>query len=127
MTFETILDVENILGGVYACDLGLLVLVAIVAGVDRIAAGVAHLARGLIATMIEWEGMPNQTRRTPARRRMTRGARGTELSSMYRWFGVALGAISRRAAKAIVDVALGASQLRVFAVERKNRRVIESL
>ncbi len=71
--------------------------------------------------------MPNQTRRTPARRRMTRGARGTELSAMHRWFGVTLRAIRRRAAKAIVDVALGASQLRVFAVERKDRRVIESL
>lgn len=126
MTFGTVLDIENVYCRVHARHRVLIVLVAIVAGVYGIGGLMAHFARGLFAAMIERERMSNQLRGTPARRSVASGARGAELPTMHRRFGMALDTISWRAAKTIVDMAFGACDLGMLAIEREDGGVIES-
>lgn len=126
MTFRARLNIANVRGEVRARDRVRFVRVASVAGVRAVIRRVAHLARRRFAAVIERKRVPNQARRSPARRGVARGARVTELSAMNCRVGVALHALARCAAKMIRDVTLTARDGRVFAIEREHLVVIKA-
>jgi hypothetical protein len=111
---------------VRALSQGPVVRMAVVTRVHRIAVRMAHLARRLFASMVEWKGMAEETRRTPVVRRMACGAFDAELAAMPLGLGVTLYAFARRTAEPVTGVALIAFERHVPAVEWEHRGVTES-
>lgn len=128
MTLGAVLETGDVGFDVNARHLIRSMIVAAITGKHCIVRGMTQIARRVFAfvSVIEWKWMLDEPRRRPPIDRVTRRTIGSELSAMHRRVGVTLHAVARRSAETIIDVTLYASDLRVFAHERKNSRVIES-
>lgn len=125
MAFHAIGNIEQMDLSMGAHNHRRLVLMTIVTRIRGIVFRMTHLARHLLAAVIERERVSNQFRGLPPCRRVAILAHQTELPAMHRRFRVALDASRRRAAIHIIDMAFHAHEWSVFAVERKNHLVIK--
>lgn len=128
MTFDAILIIGNVRFEMHGGHILLRMFMATITGVARVIRRMTNFAIRISAfvSMIERKRVFDESRRSPRGGSMASGAIGSKLSTMDLGIGMTAHAILRRATITFVDVTLDTRHRRMFAVEWKDRRVIET-